>query len=84
MKYKGIKNENSSEYVTSNYKMSSKIKSNELSKQNSMGSVESLESQVGSVGQPGMLHKSSISHSGCGMGSSKSSSSVDLEGKGRE
>ena len=47
--------------------------------QNLMGSVESLERQVGSVGQPGMLYKSSISHSGCGIGSHKSISSVDIK-----
>ena len=52
--------------------------------QNLMGSVESLERQVGSVGQPVMDHKSSISHSGCGMRSNKSISSVDPEGKRRE
>ena len=78
MNYKGNNNKNS------NYKMSSKIKLSELSEQNPMGSVEPLESQVGSVGRVGMLHKSSISHSGCGMGSSKSSSSVVSEGKWRE
>ena len=49
-----------------------------------MGLVVPLESQVGSGGQPDMLYKSSISHSGCGIGSSKSISSMDPEGKWRE
>ena len=44
--------------------------------QNLMGLVESLERQVGSVGQPVMVYKSSISHSGCGISSYKSSNSV--------
>ena len=52
--------------------------------QNPMGSVESLESHVGLVGQTGIVYKSSISHSGCGIRSNKSISSVDSEGKRRE
>ena len=47
--------------------------------QNPMGLVESLERQLGSVGQPVLDYKSSISHSGCGIGSHKSISSVDIK-----
>ena len=64
--------------------MNKKIELKESSKQNPMGSGEPLESQVGSGGQPDMLHKISNSQSGCGMRSNKSISSVEPEVKKRE
>ena len=68
-----------------NSKGNKKIKLNESREQNLMGSVELLERQVGSVGQPDMVYKkSSISHSGCGMGSHKSFSIVDSKEKRKE
>ena len=48
-------------------------------KQNPMDSGEPSESQVGLGGQPDMLYKSSISHSGCGIRYHKSTSSVVIK-----
>ena len=50
-----------------------------VSEQNPKGLGEPLESQVGSVGQPGMVHRCSISHSDVGNESTKSSRSKDPE-----
>ena len=76
---KGLFLVESSNHVMSIQSNVKRIKLNESSKQNPMGLGESLESQVGSVGHPGMLYQSSTSHSGCGMGLNKRINSGDPE-----
>ena len=76
---KGLFSVESSNQVMSIQSNVKRIKLNESGKQNPMGSGGPLESQVGSVGQPDMLYKSSISHSGCGIRYHKSTSSVVIK-----